>query len=234
MNDKPKSISPPYATFSAFINFLNKLRETVVPSRIDPTVFGNASGSLSYSIISTLKFLKLIDESGTPSEQFIELANATDDARPALLKAIIVKGYPALFKSTVHLTTMTAGQFDEHIRQEYGASGSTIDKVALFFIAACKAADIPVSAHLQNRKPIATSSTAKKSAKQRRRDAGEDVDDDDETPPPPAVTAGKALEYQLIDLMSEPDIGDEVKQSIWSLVQFLMARKAKKAATEEQ
>lgn len=234
MNDKPKSISPPYATFSAFINFLNKLRETIVPSRIDPTVFGNASGSLSYSIISTLKFLKLIDESGTPSPQFIELANATDDARPALLKAIIVKGYPTLFTSTIHLTTMTAGQFDEHIRQEYGASGSTIDKVALFFIAACKAADIPVSSHLQNRKPIATSSTAKKSAKQRRRDAGEDVDDDDETPPLPAVTAGKALEYQLIDLMSEPDIGDEVKQSIWSLVQFLMARKAKKSATEEQ
>ncbi len=40
--------------------------------------------------------------------------------------------------------------------------------------------------------------------------------------PPP-----KALEYQLIDLMSEPDIDDTVKQSIWSLVQYLTARKIK-------
>lgn len=40
-------------------------------------------------------------------------------------------------------------------------------------------------------------------------------------------TPPKALEYQLIDLMSEPDIDDAVKQSIWSLVQYLTARKAK-------
>lgn len=42
---------------------------------------------------------------------------------------------------------------------------------------------------------------------------------------PPA--GPKALEYQLIDLMSEPDIDEEVKKSIWSLVQYLTARKAK-------
>jgi hypothetical protein len=41
------------------------------------------------------------------------------------------------------------------------------------------------------------------------------------------TTPQKALEYQLIDLMSEPDIDDSVKQSIWSLVQYLTARKAK-------
>jgi hypothetical protein len=41
------------------------------------------------------------------------------------------------------------------------------------------------------------------------------------------TTTQKALEYQLIDLMSEPDLDDAVKQSIWSLVQYLTARKAK-------
>ena len=79
MNDKPKSLTPPYSTFSAFINFLNKLRDTGVETRIDPSVFGNVSGTISYSIISTLKFLKLIDESGTPSPQFIALVNASDE-----------------------------------------------------------------------------------------------------------------------------------------------------------
>lgn len=47
---------------------------------------------------------------------------------------------------------------------------------------------------------------------------------------PPRVVEAKALEYQLIDLMTEPDIDDNVKQSIWALVQYLTARKAKKAA----
>jgi len=233
MNDKPKSLTAPYATFSAFINFLNKLRDAGVPSRIDPSVFGNVSGTISYSIISTLKFLKLIDESGTPSQQFIDLVNASDEARGPLMKPIIEKGYPTLFKPPVHLTSMTAGQFDEHVRQEYGVGGSTVDKVALFFIAASKMAGIAVSQHLLSRKPVATSSAAKKSAKQRRRDNGEDVDADDLPPPPNPSSTTKALEYQLIDLMSEPDIDDTVKQSIWSLVQFLMARKAKKAAETE-
>ncbi|CDX23598.1 hypothetical protein MPLB_300004 [Mesorhizobium sp. ORS 3324] len=44
---------------------------------------------------------------------------------------------------------------------------------------------------------------------------------------------GKALEYQLIDLMTEPDIDDNVKQSIWALVQYLTARKMKKATASK-
>jgi hypothetical protein len=229
MNDT-KQLSPPYATYGQFLALINKLRETRVPSRIDTSVFGSVSGN-TYSILSSLKFLKLIDESGTPSPQFIGLVNAKDEDRGPLLKAIIQKGYSSLFNSKVDLTSMTAGQFDEHMRQEYQVSGSTVDKVALFFIAASKAADIPLSAHLLNRKPIATSSTAKKSAKQRRRDAGEEEESEDLFTPPAGPT--KALEYQLIDLMSEPDIDDGVKQSIWSLVQYLTARKAKKAEGEQ-
>lgn len=47
----------------------------------------------------------------------------------------------------------------------------------------------------------------------------------------PPSYSGKPLEYQLIDLMSEPDIPDDVKASIWSLVQYLAARKKKQGKT---
>jgi hypothetical protein len=70
MNEKAKQIKPPYATFGSFIGFLNKLRDTTIPNRIDPSVFGNASGSISYSVIAALKSLGLIDEAGTPSSTF--------------------------------------------------------------------------------------------------------------------------------------------------------------------
>lgn len=228
MADRTKTVSPPYAALSGLINFINKLRETGIPGRIDPSVFGNASGSLSYSIISTLKYLKLIDDAGIPSQGFIQFVKASDEARVPMWEGLVKTGYPSLFKSGVDLTTMTAGQFDEHVRDEFGATGSTVDKIALFFIGAAKLAGIPLSAHLLARKSIATSSSAKKSAKQRKRDNGDAAEDDgdDDLPPPPAPP--KALEYQLIDLMSQPDIDEEVKKSIWSLVQYLTARKAKK------
>jgi hypothetical protein len=230
MVDKAKTTSPPYATFSALASFINKLRDTTIPSRIDPSVFGNASGSLSYSIIASLKYLKLISDAGVPTHEFIALVKANDDDRVSHWKKIMERGYPSLFSENVDLTTMTAGQFDEQLREEFGVSGSTVDKVALFFIAGAKAAGVPLSPLLLSRKPVATSSTAKKSAKQRKRDSVDDDEIADDPPPPPPIAQPKALEYQLIDLMSEPDIDEEVKKSIWSLVQFLMARKAKAAA----
>jgi hypothetical protein len=228
MADRAKTISPPYAALSGFTNFINKLRETGIPGRIDPSVFGNASGSLSYSIISTLKYLKLIDEAGIPSQEFIAFVKASDEERVPMWQKLVKSGYPSLFKPGVDLTTMTAGQFDEHVRNEFGASGSTVDKIALFFIGAAKLAGISLSSHLLARKSIATSSAAKKSSKQRKRDVDESIDDDGDDEQPAAQP--KALEYQLIDLMSESDIDDEVKKSIWSLVQYLAARKAKNAA----
>lgn len=235
MAETTKSFSPPYATFGTFTGFLNKLRETGVPGRIDPTVFGNASGSISYSILASLKFLKLTDENGTPAPEFIELVNASDEGRAPLLKKIIERGYGPLFQPNVKLATMTPGQFDELMRNEYGVQGSTIDKVASFFIAATKSAGIPLSTHLLARKPIASSPSAKKSVKQRRSSEPRETDSNDAPPPPPPpASQGKALEYQLIDLMSEPDIDAEVKTSIWSLVQYLTARKSKKPAESSE
>lgn len=228
MAQKQAKAPPPYATFPTFINFLNKLRETSIPGRIDPSVFGNASGSLIYSIISSLKGLSLIDENGAPQPAFNALVNASDEERKPLVTKLLKSAYPALWKPGMDLEKMTAGQFDDFLRDEYQINGSTIDKSASFFISAANYADIPISPLLKSRKPIASSSASRKSAKQRKKgdDDGNQVDQNLPPPPPPAHDA-KPLEYQLIDLMKEPDIEDGVKQSIWSLVQYLMARKAK-------
>jgi hypothetical protein len=226
MSDEAKKIAPPYAPFSTLLNVFNKLRETTVPSRIDPSVFGNMSGGASYSIIAALKFLKLIREDGTPVSQLAELVNAEDQARKPIIRKILRDRYPTLFDGQIDLRTVSAGQFDDHIREAFDVKGSTVDKVAAFFIAAATFADEPISPHLKARKPIAPSSTSRKSSKQRKNDAeGETLPPHD--PPPPPESQSKPLEYQLIDLMSEPDIEDEVRQSIWALVQYLTKRKAK-------
>jgi hypothetical protein len=162
---------------------------------------------------------------------FVELVRANDEDRAPILKRLVEQGYPSLFRSEINLAAITAGQFDEHIREEYNVNGSTVDKIAAFFISIAKAAGISLSPHLLQRRPVASSSSSKKSAKQRRRDNGEArTEAEGEAPlggrvnPTPPQ---KELEYQLIDLMSESDIDDSVKQSIWSLVQYLTARKAR-------
>ncbi|SOC29375.1 DUF5343 domain-containing protein [Thalassospira xiamenensis] len=226
MGEPQSSKSVPYATFSSFINFSNKLREDGVPNRVDKSVFGAASGSVIYSTISALKSLDLINESGVPSQEFVDFINSSDEERKQKLKEILRVGYSSLWDSSIDLETATADQFNEHLREVYDVKGSTIDKSAAFFISAANFAEIPLSAHLKARKPIASSSSSKKSSKQRRKSNGNDVKAENELLVPPVIPA-KPLEHQLVDLMTQDDLDDDVKDAIWKLVQYLTAKRAK-------
>ena len=224
MAEKTKTHSPPYAAFASFISFLNKLRDTQIPSRIDPSVFGNASGSLSYSIIASLKSLKLIGADGTPTADLIAFVNASDNDRQAMMQAILMDAYSSLWGGSINLETTTAGQFDEHIREEYDVKGSTVDKVATFFIAAAKYAELPISPHLAARRPTASSASSSKSKRQRKAD---DLDNGAGfTPPSAKPMTEKALEYRLVDLMTDAMGDQEVMQAIIKVVTFLKTRDA--------
>lgn len=234
MADKPTKHSPPYAAFASFVTFINKLRDTQIPGRIDPSVFGNASGSLSYSIISALKSLKLIGADGVPTAEFVTFVRASDEERKPMMQTILKTGYPTLWSDGFDLATATAGQFDEHIRQEYDVKGSTVDKVATFFIAAAKYAEMPISSHLAARKPTATSASAGKSKRQRRDDDGNSGNGVTPAIQPNNQMTEKALEYRLVDLMSDAMDDPEVMQAIIRVVTFLKARDAaKKTATSQ-
>lgn len=215
---------PPYATFSPFINLFNKLRDTQVPSRIDPSVFGKASGSLSYSVIAALKVLKLITSEGTPTGAFVALVKADDEERKSLLRAELPVAYPTFFDGTFDIAKATAGQFDEHLRERYECKGSTIDKVAAFFTQAAAFSGVEVSQLVKDRKAISTSATAGKSKKQRK--LAQDEGGGGPAPPTsPTPMSNTAMEYKLVDLMKEPDIGEEERAAIWTLIQYLTRKK---------
>jgi hypothetical protein len=234
MAEAAKNPCPPYATFSALLNFINKLRDTQVPARIDPSAFGNASGSLSYSIIAALKSLKLIGSDGVPTADFVTFVNADEEARKPLLREAMKIAYPTLHGDQFPIKNATAGQFDEHIRENYEAKGSTIDKVAAFFIAAAEYAGITISDLIKARKPIASSPSSARSKKQRKAaqepetvgGTGAVLNKQPQTP----ITE-KALEYRLVDLMSDAIDKPEVMQAIITVVTFLKARDAKPAKT---
>lgn len=231
MAEKQKPITPPYATYGSFTNFINKLRDTSVPSRIDASVFGNASGSVAYSTIAALKYLKLIDDEGTPSSAFVDLVKASDEDRVQILQKVIKNGYPSLFSGSLDLEKATAGQFDEHIRKEFDVSGSTVDKIAAFFLSAAKHAQITLSHHLLARKPIASSSGPRRSTRSKKRDSTENAELPNSASSPAELITEKALEYRLVDLMSEAADDPDVMGAIITVITFLKTKQIEERDT---
>ena len=234
MAEKSENLSPPYCTFGSFINFINDLRETGIPPKIDSTVFGTKSGGTIYSILAALKSLKMTNEDGVPTQRLSEFVASDENSRKRLMREILEDCYDPLFGDKIDLKTASAGQFNDTLRDEYQISGSTIDKVASFFLSAAKMADVEISHFLQKRKAIASSPSSRRSTKQRSRSAEQKDNGSNGSSDQVIVNAApKKLQYQLIDLMAEPDFPDDIKDSIWKLVQYLTMREAKNSASTE-
>ncbi|MEE9453672.1 MAG: DUF5343 domain-containing protein [Paracoccaceae bacterium] len=233
MSESTKKLSAPYATYGSFVKFINDLKESGIPPRIDKTVFKTTSGSVIYSVMPALKFLNLIDDDGAPTSKLQALVEASDAERPSVLKDVIKVGYNFLFEVGFDVSLVSAGQFNDRMKKEFEVPSSSIDKMATFFIAACKDAKIELSTHLTSRKPLAASSNSKKSKKQR-------VEPPAEKPGNPAGEAPlapiseKALEYRLVDLMSEAVTDPDVMQAIVTIITFLKTKDASKKAAGHQ
>lgn len=171
MSDSSAKLNPPaYVSFGAFVSFINKLRETGVPSRIDRSLMGNQSGSLISALLASLRSFELVDEAQRPTEAMRALVTAPDEQRKAVYKQLFEKGYETFFEDPdFHLETATTAQLAQKFR-EVGMGGSTITKCIGFFLNLAKAADIKVSPHMKA--PPAPRPVGKKAQKaQLKRDA---------------------------------------------------------------
>lgn len=224
MSEESAKSTPPFCAFSALQKLADDHRDNGVPGKIDKTVFGTKGGGTVYSIIAALKYLNFIEDDGTPTVLWRQFVSFNESGRKDVVRELLPASYPALFGSGFDLTVASAGQFNDALREAYKIGGSTVDKVATFFIAACKFAEVELSHHLLKRKPFAPSSSAKR---RKPTSPHEEADAERANITPSSRAHSKPLEYQLIDLMSEPDIEEEIKGSIWNLVQYLTARKAR-------
>lgn len=159
-----KSNLPAYMPYGTFINFINGLRETGVPSKIDRSLMPNASGSLVSALIGSLKFLNLISSDGRPTAKMQHLVDSEGDERKGAFKAIFEDSYPFLTKTeTFDLTKATTAEVAERFRSQ-DITGSTVGKGITFLIGLAKGADVKLSPHL---KPPAPARNGKKPSKKR-------------------------------------------------------------------
>ena len=162
--EQTKPETPPYTSYSTFSNFINGLRETGVPSRIDKSVLRTLSGSAQAALIAALKWLKLVDDVGVPTAQLEELAAADNDQYIELLAKIMRARYPFLADGSIVLTKATGHQLEQKFR-EFGIQGSTVIKCVAFFIAAAKDAKIELGPHVRAPKAPPTNAKRQQSKK---------------------------------------------------------------------
>jgi len=133
--NEPKKLTPPYISFKTFLNFLDQLK-VGIPHRIDRTVMGKFSGTARTQILTTLKYLQLINPDDTSTEKLQKLVTA-DGINKNSLKEIIIAAYPFIFENGVELSRMSLGHLKD-LFEKAGASGGTTRKSIAFFVAAAK------------------------------------------------------------------------------------------------
>ena len=165
---------PPYIPFKTFKGVLRKLHETALPDQIDLSVLRSYAGSVARQIIASLKYLKLIDPTGTTTEQLAKLVDSIDV--PEEWKQEFGDFIWDVYRPVIgelNTDTATSKQLEQKFR-EAGAEGQMLQKCVAFFVAAVTDAGVTLSPHITNRAPRKKAAKGKARAKK----AGEEPEDE--------------------------------------------------------
>jgi hypothetical protein len=215
MGDNDRVIPPPYIPYRTFKGYLDGMKQSGIPGKIDRSVLRNRSGAEQTMLINALAYLRLISDNGIPMEALGELVNAEGPDRQKVLRSVLMTRYPFLFSDKINLNNAVPSQLSAAFG-EAGVSGDTIRKAVAFFLAAAEDAAIPLSSYLKVKPGRAAGS--------RRRRVGSNGDVlTDPTGPPPSH---KTLFQTLIDIL-DPDTMDEAEQqAVWTLIRYLKKQEA--------
>lgn len=143
------SMAPAYVSYSTFSNAMGSLRDGGVPSHIDRSIFPSVSGGSVTALLASFRFLGLITPDNRPTDVLKAMVSGTNDSQVAALKALLEKVYPKAVKA---IATGTPNQFKKDF--DYDAAENVLRKSRTFFLAAAKAAGLPMSPHVANKAMI--------------------------------------------------------------------------------
>ena len=95
--DQPKRVAP-YATVAAVSEFFGHIRSVRTPEKVDSGLLQDygISKSQTFPLLSTLKFLGVIEADGTPTAAFRAMQTEGDEFRTAL-REVVEHAYSDLF-----------------------------------------------------------------------------------------------------------------------------------------
>jgi Family of unknown function (DUF5343) len=219
--EQTKGPTAPYISFLTLRNVLKDMKEHSVPTRIDRTVFTNLAGGTVGQLLPAMKFLKLTDDSGVPTDMMHKLVAAvgTDTWAPELSKALRL-AYAPLFKTT--LEAASPGQFLETFRANYPGTEDVSRKSQTFFLNAVREAGIKISPYImKNKKP--RSAPAKKRAKNGSPKNPKGATEDNNHQENDRLSQKLPSEI-LLGLLNPKEMQKEQQDAIWTLIMHFKAK----------
>lgn len=135
-----------YVGWGTFKNFILEGMKDGPPNVIDKSIMSGMAGGLQGHLLSSLKFLGLIDDRGVPLEPLLKLTTGNEADQKETLAAIIHQRYAALI--AIGLERASMKQLLDTLETAFRVSGETKEKAARFFISAAQFAGISLSRHI--------------------------------------------------------------------------------------
>lgn len=185
-NDKKHLKTTPYIPLKTFSGFIEKLKQTAVPSKIDHSLLDTMSGSMKGQLLSSLRFLNLLNSENTVLEPLKKLVNSYNtEAWGETLSSIIFDAYMEVI-GDLDLDTGTARQLYDAFRLRGNVDGQMLDKAVRFFLGTLVDCGITFSPHFKGKitrktGPRKPKKGKKKSQKYNDNDLDDDLDEEEET-----------------------------------------------------
>jgi hypothetical protein len=240
--DTPEKASPPYIPFGTFANFVDRLKNTAIPDKIDNTVMPNLAGGVRGQVRSALRFLGLTDAEDHVNTTFRDLIQAHgSESWYQALGAVIDSAYAPILNG-LDLQRATPGQLQGKFKA-IGMTGQMAEKVIRFLLAAHESAGRPLSPHLTARSSP-SGGKGKPRAGKPRQDRGrereadqEEVTEEAHTPKPGVrvrsftfpVPGESDIRVVVPDSLDDPDVWGMVNQTLLTFIRLNARAKAKGA-----
>lgn len=148
--DTPRKPLPPYISFKTLLGFMDKMKETAIPERIDGSVLKNYAGSTAAQLTGTLRFLGFIEDNGKTTELLNQMVNAyKSDVWAGEFGDVMKEAYRPIIQD-LRLETATPAMLNERFR-EWGADGEVLEKCVRFFEAGMIEGGVKLSPHILNK-----------------------------------------------------------------------------------
>ncbi|CAN5237504.1 hypothetical protein BH24CHL7_BH24CHL7_04310 [soil metagenome] len=133
----------PYAPAANVISVLERVRRVNLPDAVDADLLRNASVSEGAMgrVLFALRFLRLVESNGRPSDQLRAIARAADEEWRELLAGVVREAYAGDF-ARLDLARDTQPQIVSAFRR-YEPRSQT-ERMVMLFLGLCRSAGIPV------------------------------------------------------------------------------------------
>jgi hypothetical protein len=219
MPENPRKLTPPYVPWRTFETYVEGLKAfgPALPNVIDRDSMRTFSGATQSWLLSSLRYLNMIDDDGVPRPRLKQIVDATPEQRRDFYKQVISAEYK--FLEGINLQGATPKQIESAF-ESAGASGDTVRKSIGFFIGMAKAAGIPLSPLIGKTRRRPTNGGTPKTKKTKT--PATRTSQEWKQPPIVDQPQAKATPFQVLYELLDPDLMDDAEQqAVWTLLRFI-------------